>query len=106
MKLKKLNICKCKRKIHIDIINKEMKGSSSLEEEIGTRKCMIRGRFGTIKEKAKGWESSSKQQEATPEPTKNKKGYPFITDKNKGKNISPRMGLFCASGTVEILNVR
>ena len=30
----------------------------------------------------------------------------FITDSNKGKNISPRMGWFLASGKVEILNVR
>ena len=30
----------------------------------------------------------------------------FRTDEKKGKNISPRMGLFWASGTVEILNVR
>ena len=32
-------------------------------------------------------------------------GYLFWTDENKNKKSIPWMGLFCASGTVEILNV-
>ena len=28
----------------------------------------------------------------------------FITDENKGEESSPKMGWFCASGTVEIFN--
>ena len=33
-------------------------------------------------------------------------GYSLRTDENKGKKISPIIGWFCASVTVEILNVR
>ena len=33
-------------------------------------------------------------------------GYSFRTDEKKCNKSSPRMGWFCASGTVEILNVR
>ena len=37
---------------------------------------------------------------------KNQRGDYFRTDTKRGKNISPIMGWFCASGIVEILNVR
>ena len=37
---------------------------------------------------------------------KEQRGDSFKTDEKKGKNSSPRMELFSASGTVEILNVR
>ena len=36
---------------------------------------------------------------------KDQRGGSFRTDEKKGKKSSPRMGWFCASGTVEILNV-
>ena len=32
-------ILKCSKKSHVDIINEEMKGISSEEEDIGIRKC-------------------------------------------------------------------
>ena len=37
---------------------------------------------------------------------KYQRGDLFRTDEKKGKKSSPRMGWFCASGTVEILNLR
>ena len=37
---------------------------------------------------------------------KNQRGDSFRTDEKKGKKSSPRMVVFRASGTVEILNVR
>ena len=37
---------------------------------------------------------------------KYQRGDSFRIDKKKGKNSSPGMGQFRASGTVEILNVR
>ena len=42
----------------------------------------------------------------SPRTNKYQRGYSFITDEKRGKNNSPRMGWFCASGTLEILNVR
>ena len=32
-------MCKCRGKIHVEIINEEVKGRSSEEEEIQIRKC-------------------------------------------------------------------
>ena len=52
-----IKILKCIRKIHVDIINEEMKGSSSEEEEIGIHKCMRRSRVDIINEEVKGWTS-------------------------------------------------
>ena len=49
-----------------------MKGSSSEEEDILIRKCRRRIRFDIINQEVKVWKSSSKQQEAPPEPTKTK----------------------------------
>ena len=40
--VEEIKIRKCSRKIHVDIINEEIKGVSSDKEEIGIRKC--RGR--------------------------------------------------------------
>ena len=40
----------------------------------------------------KGWTPSLKKQEASPELKKNQRGDLFRTYKNKGKNISSRMG--------------
>ena len=37
---------------------------------------------------------------------KEQRGYSFRTDEKKGKKSIPRMGLFCPSGTVEILKLR
>ena len=49
-----------------------MKGSSSKEEDIGIRKCRRRSQVEIMGEEAKGWKSSSKQQEAPPEPRNTK----------------------------------
>ena len=49
---------KCRRKSHVAIINEEMKGISSEEEDIGTRKCRIKSRADIINEEVKGWTSS------------------------------------------------
>ena len=52
-----------------------MKGSSSEEKEIGIHKCSRRSRVDIMHEEVKVWTSSSKQQEAPPEPTKTKEGF-------------------------------
>ena len=70
--VEEIKIPRCIRKSHDNIINEEMKVSSSEEEEIGIRKCRRRSQVDIIKEEVKGWTSSSKQQEATPEPTNTK----------------------------------
>ena len=67
-----IKIFKCRRKFHVDIINWEMKGSSSEEEEIGIRKCRRRSLADIMNEEVKVYKSSSKQQEAPPEPTNTK----------------------------------
>ena len=67
-----IKIRKCRRKSNVDIINKAMKVSSSEEEEIGILKCRRRSRVGITNEEVKLWTSSSKQQEAPPEPTNTK----------------------------------
>ena len=51
---------KCRRKNYVDIINGEVKGSSSEEEEIGIRKCRRRSRVDIINKEAKGWTYSYK----------------------------------------------
>ena len=45
-----------------------MKGSSSEEEEIGIHKFRKIIWVGIMNEEVKGWKSSSKKQEAPPEP--------------------------------------
>ena len=42
--VERIKILKCSRKIHVGIINEEVKGSSSEEEDIGMRKCRRRSR--------------------------------------------------------------
>ena len=49
-----------------------MKGSINEEEEIGIHKCRIRSRVEIMNEGVKIWTSSSKKQEAPPEPTNTK----------------------------------
>ena len=49
-----------------------MKIISSEEEEIGIWKCGRRSQVDIINEEVQGYTSSSKQQEAHPEPTKTK----------------------------------
>ena len=49
-----------------------MKGSSSEEEEIEIRKCKRRIRVEVMNKEVKGWTYSSKQQEDPPEITKTK----------------------------------
>ena len=49
-------------KSHVDIINEEMKGGSSEEEDTGIRKCRIISRVDIINEEVKGRTSSPKQQ--------------------------------------------
>ena len=49
-----------------------MKGSSSREGDIGIHKCRRRSRVDNINEEVKGWTSSSKKHEASPEPTNTK----------------------------------
>ena len=58
--MEEIKICKCRRKSRVDIINEEMKGSISKEEDIVIRKCRRRSRFDIINEEVKGWTSSSK----------------------------------------------
>ena len=70
--MEEIKVCKCRRKIHVDIINEEMKEISSEEEDIGISKCRRRSRVDIINEELKGWISSSKQQKAPPEPKKTK----------------------------------
>ena len=62
--MKEIKILKRNTKGHVDIINEEMKGSSSEEEYIGILKCMRRIRVEIINKEVKGWTYSSKQQEA------------------------------------------
>ena len=47
-------MCKCRGKIHVEIINEEVKGRSSEEEEIIIRKCRRRSRVDIINESVKG----------------------------------------------------
>ena len=61
--MEEIKIRKCVRKIHVDMINEEMKGSSSEMEDIGIHKCRRRSRVDIINEEVKGCTSSSKQQE-------------------------------------------
>ena len=70
--VEEIKILKCRRKGRVDIINKEMKGIISEEEGIGIRKFRRIIRVEIINEEVKGWTSSSKQQEAPPEPTNTK----------------------------------
>ena len=59
---KDINILRCNRKSHVDIINDEMKENSSEEEDIGIYKCRRRSRVDNMNEELKGWTISSKQQ--------------------------------------------
>ena len=45
-----IGIRNCGRKIHVDIINEEVEGSSSEEEEIGISKCSRRSGVVVINE--------------------------------------------------------
>ena len=45
-----IKIRKCSRKIHVNIINEGMKGSSSEDQGIGIRKCRRRNRVDIINE--------------------------------------------------------
>ena len=56
----------CRIKIHVETINYGIKRSISEEEEIGICKCRRRIRVGIMNKEVKGWISSSKQQEAPP----------------------------------------
>ena len=58
-----IKIRNCSRKRHVDIINEEIKGSSSEEEDIGIRKCRIISLVDIVNEEVKGWTSSLEQQE-------------------------------------------
>ena len=60
-----------------------MKGSSSEEEEIEIRKCKRRIRVEVMNKEVKGWTYSSKQQEDPPEITKTK--YEIRLDEMKRK---------------------
>ena len=62
-----------------------MKGSSGEEEEIGIHKFRRRSRIDIIKEEVKQWKSSSKEQEAPPEPTKTKEEICLEHTKRKVK---------------------
>ena len=48
--MEEIKIRKCSRKIHVDILNEELKGSSSEEEEIGIHKCRRRSQVDIINE--------------------------------------------------------
>ena len=72
VKLIKIKIPKCSRKIHVETVSEEMKESSSEEEKIGILKCSKRGRVDIMNNEVKVWTYSSKQQEAPPEITKTK----------------------------------
>ena len=71
MKWKRLKYVSVEKN-HVDIINEEMKGISSEEEDIGIRKFRRRSRVHIINEEVKGWTSSQEQKESPPEPKKNK----------------------------------
>ena len=68
--LEDIKICKCSRKSHVDIINEVMKGSSIEEKDILISKFRRRSRVDIINEEVKRWTSSSKQQEAPQKPKK------------------------------------
>ena len=85
--MEETKICKSSRK-NVDIINEEIKGSSSEEEDIGIRKCRIRSRVDIIKEEVKVWTSLYKQQEATIEPTNTKENICLEHMKRKVKIAS------------------
>ena len=63
---------KCRIKSHVYIINDEMKESSSEEEGIGIRNCRKISQVDIINEEVKVWTSPLKQKEAPPEPTNTK----------------------------------
>ena len=67
-----IKIRKCIRKIHVDIINEEIKGSSSEEEDIEIRKCRRIIIVDIINEEVKVWTSSLNKQEAPTDLTKTK----------------------------------
>ena len=83
-----IKILKCRRKSHVDIINEEMKVSSSEDEYIVIRKCRRRSRFYIIKKEVIGLTSSSKQQEAPPEPTNTKEEIRLEYIKRKVKRAA------------------
>ena len=83
-----IKIPKCSRKSHVETVNEETKESSSEEEDIGIRKCRRRSRVDIINEEVKGWTSSSKQQEAPPEPTKTKEEIRLEQMKRKVKRAA------------------
>ena len=60
--MEEIKIPKYSRNNHVNIINEEIKGSSSEEEDIGIQKSNRRSRFYIINEEVKGWTSLSKQQ--------------------------------------------
>ena len=70
--LEEIKICNCRRKIHVDIIKEEMKGKSSKEEDTVICKCRRKSRVDIINEEVKVWTSSLKQQEANTKPKKTK----------------------------------
>ena len=90
-----IKIYKCRRKSHVDIINEEIKGSSSKEEDIGIRKSRRISRVDIITEEMIGSTCSSKQQEAPPDPTNTKEEISLEHIKRMEKS-SPRMGIFGA----------
>ena len=54
-----IKIPECRRKIHVETVNEEMKESSYKEEYIGTRECRIRSQVDIRNKEQKGWTSSS-----------------------------------------------
>ena len=83
--MEEIKILSCSRTSHDDIINEEMKGSSSEEEDIGILKCRRKSRVEIMNEEVKGCTSTSKQQEAPPEPTKTKDDISLEQIKRKVK---------------------
>ena len=53
-------MCICRRKSNVEIINEEVKGSSSEVKEVKIRKCSIKSHAGIINEEIKG--SSSEEE--------------------------------------------
>ena len=65
-----------------------MKGSSSEEEEIRIRTCRRRSRVDIINKEVNVWTSSSKKQDAPPEPTKTKEEISLEQIKTKVKRAA------------------
>ena len=80
-----IKIRRCRRKIHVGIINEEMKVIICEEEMTGINKCRERSRVDIINEGVKGWTSSSKKQETPPGPTKTKEEICLKQSKRKVK---------------------